>query len=433
MTVQGNHIESASPAPILIKNQGPLLLLDNLIGSPGSDGPAVSVRSPSDADVVSAGNRFAASTGLSVRGRLISVDDLTKQPNRFDAPAPPAIPPNRRRQVFEVSAGAPSAVIQAAIDSAARLNGQRPVVHLSWGPYPQVAIVVPASDMQIIGDGQGTQMKGTITLLGPGSHVILRDFRLNGDRAGDGILVQQADQDGGRVYLEQVEACCSGTNILYDGLSRTTLEARDIDHKAAAGTSLRLAGSGRVNVFSGASSNNRLSYSVSGGRLLVRDMWYEGSGQAGFLSASAGSTVTVAGSRIALPYGFSPPAFDFAGFTGTGAILANRQDDRVVVSGASTGKLLVAVVLGPNAGYFQNRSAAQAVLWNGRRIATGGGTGSLAIPDQGRYDEALLRTALAQMRRELPGAIRDLPAGVTDVRLYRVSIAGFGVGLHIRP
>jgi hypothetical protein len=156
-------------------------------------------------------------------------------------------------------------------------------------------------------------------------------------------------------------------------------------------------GAGKVNIFSGASSNNASCYSVSGGRLLVRDTWYEGRG-GGFLSASDGSTVTVTGSRVALAYGLSSPAFDFARFTGIAALLADSEEDRVVVSGPGTGKLLVAGVVGPNRYYFQNQSSAQAVLLNGKRVSRGLGMGSTTVSNQGNYDSDFLRATLAQTR-----------------------------------
>jgi hypothetical protein len=240
MTVQANTINSRSPAPILIRNQGPLLLLDNIVGSIGSAPPGVSASSRSDLDVVSAGNRFAAAAGVSVRGRLTSVDDMTRQSNRFAAPAPMPTPRNLKRTIFEVPAGAASGVIQGAIDSAARLNGHRPVVHIPWGQFTGVSIAVPPTDMQIVGDGYATELRGTVKLLGPASHVIMRDLSVIGSRAGDGILLQGADQSGGRVFLQQVQAASSAANIVYDGLTKSTLEARDIDHKGSSGTSIIL-------------------------------------------------------------------------------------------------------------------------------------------------------------------------------------------------
>src|SRR5262249_27789846 len=52
---------------------------------------------------------------------------------------------------------------------------------------------------------------------------------------------------------------------------------------------------------------------------------------------------------------------------------------------------------------------------------------------QGTYDPNLLRATLSQTRRALPGPINDLSPAVTDVRLYRVGIEGFNVGLHVLP
>ncbi|HEY2012167.1 MAG TPA: glycosyl hydrolase family 28-related protein, partial [Bryobacteraceae bacterium] len=144
ITVQANRINST--VPISIRNQGPLLMLDNIVGSNRSV-PGVTASFPSDIDLISIGNRYAGRTGVSTVGRLTTMDDLTLQSNRFAAPPPITTPPNTSRTIIEVPAGATSNVIQAAIDSAARLNGQKAVVHIPFGQYSGVSITVPPCDL----------------------------------------------------------------------------------------------------------------------------------------------------------------------------------------------------------------------------------------------------------------------------------------------
>src|SRR5207249_11785191 len=56
---------------------------------------------------------------------------------------------------------------------------------------------------------------------------------------------------------------------------------------------------GRTNIFSGASSGNRISYEVSGGaKVLVRDLWYEGGAGPGFANIHDRALFTIDGSRI---------------------------------------------------------------------------------------------------------------------------------------
>ena len=93
--------------------------------------------------------------------------------------------------MFEIAPGANSAGIQQAIDQAATLSGQRPVVHLPKGSYSiGTTLSVPANaDLQIVGDGRNSQLNwsgaagGTILRMNGPSRAILREFGTNGGRA----------------------------------------------------------------------------------------------------------------------------------------------------------------------------------------------------------------------------------------------------------
>ena len=86
--------------------------------------------------------------------------------------------------MFEIAPGANSAGIQQAIDQAATLSGQRPVVHLPKGSYSiGTTLSVPANaDLQIVGDGWNSQLNwsgvagGTILRMNGPSRAILREF-----------------------------------------------------------------------------------------------------------------------------------------------------------------------------------------------------------------------------------------------------------------
>src|SRR6202043_2104353 len=91
------------------------------------------------------------------------------------------------RQIFDVPAGAGSAAIQQAIQQAAGLCGERPIVHLPYGTYQLTSsIVIPANcNIQLVGDGLKTVLTwagppntSAIILQGP-SQAILREFYLN--------------------------------------------------------------------------------------------------------------------------------------------------------------------------------------------------------------------------------------------------------------
>src|SRR5206468_8829015 len=138
----------------------------------------------------------------------------------------PGTPPNNNRQIFEASptgsgtactAVSPCSVQQAITKAAnAEQSGAiRPVAHIAAGTYNITStITVPAtvnSGIQIIGDGgysllnwnNGPSADPMIKLLGP-SKVILRDFYVACSARGlDGIEVNNVDQPGSRVFMEQ--------------------------------------------------------------------------------------------------------------------------------------------------------------------------------------------------------------------------------------
>jgi hypothetical protein len=169
----------------------------------------------------------------------------------------------------------------------------------------------------------------------------------------------------------------------------------------------------------------------------VRDIWYEtSSALPGFAHLSGGGTFTLHGTRVALAFLRPQPAVELADFHGTATFLTSGIDDRIVSSGDGTGsKLLVLGFLGgpgvPN--YLLNNSApkAQMALLDSRDAIRGGS--SVPVPDQGVADPAFLREMLSHTRAEQPGIIGKLPAGVTDIRFYRVWVSDAPVGIHLHP
>jgi hypothetical protein len=434
--MQSNTIASTAPVPVSIRNQGPIILLDNRIAAGATSTTGVLAATQPDTDVFSMGNVFTSPTGVTVSGRLTSLDDKVHQIVASVEPQLPETPPRVNQKVIEVDSGASSAEIQSAVDMAARFNGRRPIVHLAYGRYDNINVTVPPSDLQIVGDGfYLTTVYGGIKLRGPATRVSLREISFRGaGKTGDGVSITGVDQPGARIVLDQAQTNESGINLLVDHARNVTVDARNIGHTLAGDASFAIEGAGNINIFSGASYGNELSYRATGGSLVVRDMWYDGGGSK-LLKASGGSTVSVAGTQAAMTYSAVWPAFDFNSFFGRAALLSSLQLGRIEMSGLSAGTLLAAGIVGYTDSFLINSSPGQAAMLNSKRVtweptATAGST---TVPDQGYCDPACLRAATAQLRLALPRTIVDLPAYVTDVRLERVGIAAFSVGLHIQP
>src|SRR5207247_2661167 len=139
------------------------------------------------------------------------------------------------------------------------------------------------------GAGQGPALR----ILGP-TKATLRELQIDGAGKADGIVVDSVDQPGSRVYMDQAQLRSGRqTSLFVDALDHTNVQLEDIGFAySPAAVSIKVTGGpesagggateGRTDIFSGASSGNRTSVEVSaGGRLLVRDLWYESGTGAG--------------------------------------------------------------------------------------------------------------------------------------------------------
>ena len=186
---------------------------------------------------------------------------------------------------------------------------------------------------------------------------------------------------------------------------------------------------GRTNVFSGASSGHRISYEVSSGAtVLVRDVWYEGGAGPGFANVHDRAVFTVDGARLATPAGGMPPAFNINNLNGRVAIVAADIDDRVNVSGDGSKAMVLGLGLMAeqrSANYFLDISSppAKTALVNARHLSLLPGTRSTSTTNVGTAEPPFIRTMLSHARGEMPHPLTALPAGVTDIRLFRVWVS----------
>jgi len=458
-TIQGNKLIHVAYPAILIRNQGPALIFDNQIESPpNAKGPAIAADALADTDLITAGNVFTTRNPVAVRGRNITLDDRFTGTLDLKEPSLPGVPRDLHRRVFEVPVKGGSAEIQQAIDAAVRSATPRAIVHIPEGSYGiKTTLEIPrGSDVQIVGDGVMVTRLQWISLgAGPVFHVagpskaIFREIFIGGGggQIAESVIADGIDQPGSRVHLQQVQLGRSSVAaLLVDGLDYTHVDIRNIEHQTTGpGVAIKVVGgklaaagnpgTGRTNVFSGASSNNQLSYELSdGGRLMVRDIWYEGP-HANFIRLTGTGTFTLHGARLAIP-AVGAPAARLVDFHGSATFLSSQFDDRIETSGDNSNSRLM--VLGFEAGLnvrdflLNNSSPGGRVGLLSNREAIRGGS-SVALPDRGPADPAFLREMLAQTRAEQPGIIDQLPAGVSDLRFYRVAVGAGATGIHLKP
>ena len=468
ITFQGNTIaDTTSDTAISIGTMGPVFLIDNVIASRSNATAAAFVEIGYDtAGLVAVGNTFTVNNPMTVTSsmgtsRFINVDNqiVARSSLTITAPTPPGVLPNNNRTVFEIPAGSSDSTIQTAINQAVALSGQRPVVHLAQGAYTILStLTVPANaDVQIIGDGGLTDLRwggaeGTspvIELAGP-SRAILRDFMIQTYGKSAGIQVDNADQTGARIFMEQATLTRGLTaGLLVDQLDNAVVELHDFYPSqtsispAVTGTGLKVVGGanaaagnplgGRTSVFAGATSDNYLSFEVvSGGSLLVNDVWYEGTGASTFAHVADNSTFTVDNSRMALPQTGYSVRMD--NLSGKASVLSCQPDAPVGIFGTGTGTAWVAgnESHGPSSYFSDTATSTLGVFSDNRWYDTS--YGSRSVPDQGTADANLVRSMLAHIRSEKPLSQTDvLPSGVTDLRLYRVFVDSAVTDIHLSP
>jgi hypothetical protein len=467
VTLQDNRVlDPQDPTPIQIENNGPNMLVDNVIRGKG-DGPIVRAEPPAgQADLICIGNTWTAVEAIRAKGRVTDLDNKIVPASRIGDVKPVPVPFLARSAgpIIEVAAGGGAAAIQAAIDRAAGLKGKRPVVHLPKGNYGIArTLVIPAgSDLQLVGDGpeNATQLSNAggaallIRVQGP-SHATFRNFLANAGKDAEAILIENCDQPGSRIFGEQLNASGYEHGFVADGLKNTRVELRDAGHN-----SMQVIGGGPgtsewVALFCGASSRGTgekegvALYDVQNeGRLLVRDIWFEG---------SAYSMVNLKGSgEFAYHSGFLAP-FD----PNHGQELAWEKDLRRTVAPLEVngfhGKLaftLVSVSGGdlrvkpPSAdlklhllGFYTNAQVDLGgaevkghVVAEHTRLMRTDRTGTDHAAGSGKSTPEFVREMLNPLRQVKPRPLTAVKDDATDIRFYRVWTNGRnGVRVQAAP
>jgi hypothetical protein len=462
MMIQGNTvIDSTDPISIFVGNPGPTLLIDNTIKSRDgvTNGPVMFLKAGVEGDYVAVGNTFTVTNPITARGRYIELQTRVAAAKSIVAPAltGAVTPENKKRKIFEVTSGTNSAGIQAAIQSAMKYKGKRPVIHFPGGTYGiDKTLTVPAGlDAQFVGDSGsectilrwtgGTNAPGPIMALSGPARATFRDLQFEGGGlASIGLLVREADQPGARLYGDGLEVI-GGVGLLADGLDQADLSFRSFYHMGCeisvkvVGGPLAAAGKphpGRTVLFGGASSNNKYSYDVArGGRLMVQDTWYEGAPPT-FLKMTGYGTFTMSGAMIA-PGRAAPNAAptdpSFAGvalenFNGTATFLSTVFGTRVVIAGEGkdASVMLMGVQPSDENMFVSPPSESRAALLQSRRYSRSeeGAPETRAVPNIGKPESDWILKMLAQLRTDLPRPLTTIPQGATDLRFYRMTVAG---------
>jgi hypothetical protein len=460
ITFQGNIIlDSTDTAAIRIGNLGPVVLMDNVIKSRADapKGPAVVFAKGTAA--ISIGNTFTVSDPVKPGDRFHAIDDRIVPRGKVEDKAPdlPATPPNLKRPVFEVAAGAKGADIQKVIDEAAKVGDMRPVVHLPVGKYRvEKTLVVPAGKcIQLVGDGtlNGTVLEwagegpGPVIYLEGQSGAVLREMSVSGGKQADGIVLGGL-KDSARVFGEQLNVSAVETGLTVTDGPYGQVLLHDFEHSGCK-IGVKVDGGGqkykaiRVLILGGASSSNGLSYDITrGGYLLARDIWYESGQEPRFMRCTDSGTFTLDGANVAHPHKKGEPGIEIDGFRGCLTFIGTTFTDVSSTPGEFPGIIVRGespetnvLLLGPHGSgnYFANESAqAKVASLLGVRYTKGGG--AEPIPDVGQWDDAFVRLMLRLARAGDPTLFpflservpveAELMTAKNDAYFHRVIVSG---------
>lgn len=468
MTVQNNTIlDTKQPISIQVSNLGPTLLIDNTIRSRSDvkEGPVVRMSVGLEADYVAVGNTFTVPKPISARDRFLEIETKVVTPDKIVEVTLPgaATPQAKSRSVIEVPVGADGNAVQAAINKAAEMRGQRPIVHFLATQYNiDKTLTIPAgADVQLVGESFQTRLKwsgaegGTILNMPGPSRATCRDLTISGNAKVTGLAITDCDRPGSRIFGDQLGVHGSNLGLLVDSLDETDISLNTFYHSGNKETSIKVLGGpntaagkntpARTVIFGGASSNSAYNYDVhKGGRLMVQDMWYEGS-PVPFMKLAGDGTFTLSGARIApgRPGANAAPSDpSFAGvalenFRGRATFLSANFGTRVVVAGrADATNLLLMGMQSDVAEYLAPvPSAAHVAVINSRRFASQseGEPPTRPVANIGSPDPKWVLQMLEQVRTMTPRVLSSVPAEATDLRFYRVNVEGCGTAIHVQP
>jgi len=457
--IQGNRIyDPIDATPIRIANAGNILLMDNVIRSRADvkSGPVVHQATPTgDADMVAIGNTFTATNPFDVKGRLTTQDEKIVSRGRIKTELPmlPGTTPNRHREVFDLPPGASAEAIQQIINAAARLTGQRPVVHFPPGEYAIAkTLEIPAgSDMMLVGDSvmNGNNLNWTgeakqpVFLVHGPSHAIFRELYVNCARKAVGVRVNNCDQPGGRVNMQEVSGDNSPdlTELRIEGLDQTEVSLMGLGFSkiTAIGGSLAQQGKRKTTqlVCYGYNCGSRDSYELqNGGSILMQDGWYEGGYRTSCRLAGKGTFTTDGGTVAVGTYpgrgdelpdrNSGQPAIGLDNFQGKATFIGievssvdSTRPSFIKVKGdrADTKALFLGCNFKQDAFTNVAPHAKVAVLHSRQGMKD---LGTISVPDQGVCDAAFLREMLAQTRSARLKLFYPVKPSVTDVRFDRV-------------
>lgn len=366
------------------------------------------------------------------------------------------LPVKKSRKIFTVPAGADSRAIQGIIDQASSLKGQRPIIYFGTGTWriEKTLIIPEGSDMQLIGNGllyssvltrspQSDFSKSPLILVKGPSYITIKDLQIGEESDNNpftAIAFTNVDQPSSQAHIDQLYSHAD-ISLVSDKQDYLYIEKNNSffsDGNYITGGTLTSQGKGTARVccfggqFAGLSVTN-------GAKFLAKDCWWEGKSRTP-LNLKGSGEISIDGSMIA-PYGAdSLPTIKIGQFNGKINLLNMYIHGSVAADpGNSALNLLLwninfyhklnpyeyihagtaahVALLGGNAQCFDNRAICKDVF---------------CIPDKiQRVSDmpGFLDNMTAFERKEKPVLYQNLPQGVSNIYISRISIGASKRGI----
>ncbi len=464
ITIQNDTIIDPTGIPLQLGNQGPLMLIDNVIRMQNTSLPAVMAFEDSSVSksVFSFGNTYTTSVApvsganLPFQGVVKAYDDSVVDPSQIPdvrIPTNVYVPENFNRVVYEVPAGGTDSDIQEQIALAAIGGGENAVVHMAAGMYHlNNSVVVPrGTRLQLVGDDSyETALLWDGIASGPAIEldadtVTLRALgvRVGKGKPGDGIKVPLTDQPGTQAIVDQAQL--QGGNaysINFDGLEHATAELfstytlgtkTGMTVSAGPFRGAKIGALGVTNFYTGSlqSVGNATSFNVSaGGRLMIQDNWHDNGSTSPQNFVLSGSGMVT--EQVGAVFMNSDKPFEIDNFDGKVSLIGLMFTGNIVAHpGSSQTQLLVMGMNGINSQTYIPQASSNLVVGNIlNEYYTNAGH---QLPSQATVDLQWLRGMLSQTRSEYPVQRLPMVNGSSRKRLMRVQAEGFTTALHFLP
>jgi len=461
---QGNTVTTASQPVMQTYHLGKLTLLDNIFQSSktNEDGSTLRYSSwcPGIFEILSVNNRFEQTNPWRVDKSKTTIFNITDRYNsKENIPSAEAflktqqsMPLFVKRKIFEVPENATAAKIQSIIDQAATLKGGRPVIHFPFGKYQLSApLAIPAgADMQLAGDGflyasvlvrtAGFPAgRALIEIKGP-SYITLRDLELgvhdNANAEGTALSFINVDQPGSQAFIDQLYSSAT-TSVYLKELDNLYVEKDNSFFSAGntvIGGNLRRKGQGTAGLYCYGGQYADLHVD-NGGNFVAKDCWWEGDTRTPLKITGSGK-ITIDGFMLAPNKADSLTSIEIGNFTGQISIMDAYMQGGINVLPNNPGLDIMCW----NIHFYHKMDPSQFVNKGGTYrggfmgFTTQCFTAGRAVCDsihskEDRYNNisdrnTFINSMVMQDRQSIPKRFAQLPNGVSNIFLSRLSVGG---------